>query len=133
MIVASWSEGARDRLKGLLEDQGLSDLRLIENVRDIEGAGFAGKSGTEKPAFPRPLHLAVWPLEQGFTGGGLAVISEQDVLGDRLIKPHRKTRRAENYLTEAQTLSPGDLVVHVDHGVGPLQGAGDDRGDGRTP
>jgi transcription-repair coupling factor (superfamily II helicase) len=44
------------------------------------------------------------------------------VLGDRLIKPHRKTRRAENYLTEAQTLSPGDLVVHVDHGVGRYKG-----------
>ncbi len=122
IIVASWSEGARDRLKGLLEDQGLSDLRLIDDARDIEGAGFAGRSGTEKPASPRPLHLAVWPLEQGFTGGGLAVISEQDVLGDRLIKPHRKTRRAENYLTEAQTLSPGDLVVHVDHGVGRYKG-----------
>jgi transcription-repair coupling factor (superfamily II helicase) len=92
VIIASWSEGARERLKGLLEDQGLSDLRLIDDARDIEGGGFAGKSGTEKPAFPRPLHLAVWPLEQGFTGGGLAVISEQDVLGDRLIKPHRKTR-----------------------------------------
>jgi transcription-repair coupling factor (superfamily II helicase) len=122
VIIASWSEGARERLKGLLEDQGLSDLRLIDDARDIEGGGFAGKSGTEKPAFPRPLHLAVWPLEQGFTGGGLAVISEQDVLGDRLIKPHRKTRRAENYLTEAQTLSPGDLVVHVDHGVGRYKG-----------
>src|SRR6056297_1152411 len=122
IIVASWSEGARDRLKGLLEDQGLSDLRPIDDARDIEGAGFAGRSGTEKPASPRPLHLAVWPLEQGFTGGGLAVISEQDVLGDRLIKPHRKTRRAENYLTEAQTLSPGDLVVHVDHGVGRYKG-----------
>jgi transcription-repair coupling factor (superfamily II helicase) len=122
VVVASWSEGARERLKGLLEDQGLSDLRLIEDARDIEGGGFAGKSGTENARFPRPLHLAVWPLEQGFTGGGIAVISEQDVLGDRLIKPHRKTRRAENYLTEAQTLSPGDLVVHVDHGVGRYNG-----------
>jgi transcription-repair coupling factor (superfamily II helicase) len=122
VVVASWSEGARERLKGLLEDQGLSDLRLIEDARNIEGGGFAGKSGTEDARFPSPLHLAVWPLEQGFTGGGIAVISEQDVLGDRLIKPHRKTRRAENYLTEAQTLSPGDLVVHVDHGVGRYTG-----------
>jgi transcription-repair coupling factor (superfamily II helicase) len=114
---AGTSEGA------VLEDQGLSDLRLIEDARNIEGGGFAGKSGTEA-RFSAPLHLAVWPLEQGFTGGGIAVISEQDVLGDRLIKPHRKKRgRAENYLTEAQTLSPGDLVVHVDHGVGRYKGS----------
>jgi transcription-repair coupling factor (superfamily II helicase) len=70
VIVASWSEGARERLKGLLEDQGLSDLRLIEDARNIEGGGFAGKSGTEDARFPSPLHLAVWPLEQGFTGAG---------------------------------------------------------------
>jgi transcription-repair coupling factor (superfamily II helicase) len=122
VVIASWSEGARERLKGLLEDQGLSDLRLIDSARDMEGGGFLEKSVPENARFPRPLHLAVWPLEQGFTSGRIAVISEQDVLGDRLIKPHRKTRRAENYLTEAQTLSPGDLVVHVDHGVGRYNG-----------
>ncbi|NKX46190.1 transcription-repair coupling factor [Roseicyclus persicicus] len=108
VIIASWSEGARERLHGLLEDQGLADARLIDDARDIGGKGT--------------LSLAVWPLEEGFTGGGLTVISEQDVLGDRLIRPKRKTKRAENYLTEAQSLSPGDLVVHVDHGVGRYKG-----------
>jgi transcription-repair coupling factor (superfamily II helicase) len=122
VVIASWSEGARERLRGLLEDQGLTDTKLIDDARQIAGAGFAGKSGAEKPAFPLPLHLAVWPLEQGFTGAGLAVISEQDVLGDRLVRPRKKTRKAENYLTEAQSLSPGDLVVHVDHGVGRYKG-----------
>ncbi|MGP1358808.1 CarD family transcriptional regulator, partial [Roseicyclus sp.] len=122
VVIASWSEGARERLRGLLEDQGLGDTKLVDDARQIAGGGFAGKSGAEKPAFPLPLHLAVWPLEQGFTGAGLAVISEQHVLGDRLVRPRRKTRKAENYLTEAQSLSPGDLVVHVDHGVGRYKG-----------
>jgi transcription-repair coupling factor (superfamily II helicase) len=70
----------------------------------------------------RGLHLAVWPLEHGFEAPGLMVISEQDVLGDRLIRAARKTRRAENFLTEAQALSQGDLVVHVDHGIGRYHG-----------
>ena len=70
----------------------------------------------------RGVHLAVWPLEHGFETADLTVISEQDVLGDRLIRQTRRTRRAENFLTEAQSLSPGDLVVHVDHGVGRYQG-----------
>jgi transcription-repair coupling factor (superfamily II helicase) len=109
VVIASWSDGARERLQGLLEDEGLSDVRLIADARDI-GTGDTG------------VHLTVWPLEQGFSGGGLTVISEQDVLGDRLIRPKRRTKRAENYLTEAQTLSPGDLVVHVDHGVGRYNG-----------
>ena len=50
------------------------------------------------------------------------MISEQDVLGDRLIRQPKKRRKAENFLTEVQSLSPGDLVVHVDHGVGRFHG-----------
>ena len=108
VVIASWSEGARERLHGLLEDQGVADAKLVADARGL------GPKGS--------LNLVVWPLEEGFTGGGLTVISEQDVLGDRLIRPKRKAKRAENYLTEAQSLSPGDLVVHVDHGVGRYKG-----------
>ncbi|WP_371039528.1 CarD family transcriptional regulator, partial [Rhodosalinus sp. FB01] len=34
----------------------------------------------------------------------------------------KKRRRAENFLTEAQSLSAGDLVVHVEHGIGRYKG-----------
>ena len=64
----------------------------------------------------------VWALEQGFTAPDVTVISEQDVLGDRLIRRARKPRRAENFLTETQSLTTGDLVVHVEHGVGRYLG-----------
>ncbi|MEL6801201.1 MAG: transcription-repair coupling factor [Pseudomonadota bacterium] len=109
VVIASYSEGARERLLGLLEDQDLGDARPIGDLRDMpDGAGG--------------LYLIVWALEHGFTGRGLTVISEQDVLGDRLIRAPRRKRRAENFLTEHQTLSPGDLIVHVDHGVGRYLG-----------
>ncbi len=109
VVVASYSEGARDRLQGLMQEERVQDIRLARDIRDI-GAGRGG------------LWLTVWALEHGFEGDGLTVISEQDVLGDRLIRPAKKRKRAENFLTEAQTLSPGDLVVHVDHGVGRYTG-----------
>jgi transcription-repair coupling factor (superfamily II helicase) len=107
VLLASYSEGARERLEGLLEDEGLIGA---VTVRDVGGVGRHG------------LHLAVWGLEHGFESPGLTVIAEQDVLGDRLIRSPRKRRRAENFLTEAQSLSPGDLVVHVDHGIGRYHG-----------
>jgi transcription-repair coupling factor (superfamily II helicase) len=110
VVLATYSEGAAERLGGLLEDQGLAPPRLITHAREIA------------PGAPGGLYTTVWPLEAGFTGDGLTVIAEQDILGDRLIRPPRKRRRAENYLTEAQSLSPGDLVVHVDHGVGRYLG-----------
>ncbi|WP_298906529.1 transcription-repair coupling factor [uncultured Aliiroseovarius sp.] len=109
VIVASYSEGARERLQGLLSDEGVITSQMITNFRDVPDAAGG-------------IYLAVWALEHGFEGPGLTVISEQDVLGDRLIRAPKRKRRAENFLTEAQSLSPGDLIVHVDHGVGKYNG-----------
>ncbi|SHL30171.1 transcription-repair coupling factor [Roseovarius marisflavi] len=107
VLVASYSEGARERLEGLLEDEGLIGAVTVTDARRI------GKRG---------LHLAVWPLEHGFEAPDLTVIAEQDVLGERLIRSAGRRRKAENFLTEAQSLSAGDLVVHVDHGIGRYLG-----------
>ncbi|MEM8979140.1 MAG: transcription-repair coupling factor [Pseudomonadota bacterium] len=107
VVIASYSSGARERLQGLMEDEGLIGPKLISRASDI------GETG---------VHLAVWSLEHGFEAPGLTVVSEQDVLGDRLIRRPKRKRKAENFLTEAQSLNPGDLVVHVDHGVGRYHG-----------
>jgi len=110
VAIASYSEGARDRLQTLLADHGLEGARLAERWDDV-GEGVS---------------LLVWGLEQGFEADGpagrLTVISEQDVLGDRLIRRARKSRRAENVLTEHQSLTTGDLVVHLEHGIGRYRG-----------
>ncbi len=107
VVIASYSDGARERLTGLLEDEGAGEVIPVSDFSRV------GKRG---------LHLAVWALEQGFEAKGITVISEQDVLGDRLIRQTKKKRKAENFLTETQSLTPGDLVVHVDHGVGRYLG-----------
>ncbi|MBR2655227.1 MAG: transcription-repair coupling factor [Loktanella sp.] len=107
VVVASYSEGARERLEGLIEDEGVGETIAITDFSRI------GKTG---------VYLAVWPLDQGFEAPGLTVISEQDVLGDRLIRTTKRKRRADNFLSEANSLTPGDLVVHVDHGVGRFLG-----------
>ena len=109
VVIASWSEGARERLKGLLEDQGVTTLKLIKDFREVP----EGRGG---------LFLMVWALEAGFTAHGLCVISEQDVLGERLVGKPKRRRKAENFLREVDTLTPGDLVVHVEHGVGRYLG-----------
>ncbi len=109
VVIASWSEGARDRLRGLLEDNGVTGVTDVADFRGVP----EGKGG---------LYLVIWPLEAGFTAKGLSVISEQDVLGDRLVGKPRRKRKADNFLREVDTLSPGDLVVHVEHGVGRYLG-----------
>ncbi|MEM1298675.1 MAG: transcription-repair coupling factor, partial [Pseudomonadota bacterium] len=106
VVIASYSDGARERLSGLLTDHGIEGPRASRGWDDIQPG----------------VNLMVWALEQGFVAPDVTVISEQDVLGDRLIRSARKPRRAENFLTETQSLTTGDLVVHVEHGVGRYLG-----------
>ncbi|MGB1235238.1 MAG: transcription-repair coupling factor [Planktomarina sp.] len=107
VVIASFSEGARERLGGLLNDEGLVETVEISDFRGVRGKG---------------LFLGVCALDRGYELDKLTVISEQDVLGDRLVRAPRRKKRADNFLTETQSLSPGDLVVHVDHGVGRFTG-----------
>jgi transcription-repair coupling factor (superfamily II helicase) len=110
VIVALWSEGARERMKHVLAEHGLHNL---------SPAG----SWPEALALPKPqVALVVLGLEGGFETDEIAVISEQDILGDRLVRPRRASKRSDNFIAEVTSLNTGDLVVHVDHGIGRFIG-----------
>ena len=109
-VLASYSAGARERLSGVVHDHGVTNLADVDNYADIERLP------------EKTVGLAVLGLERGFETADIAVISEQDVLGDRLVRPRKKQRRAENFIAEASQLGQGDLVVHVDHGIGRYEG-----------
>jgi transcription-repair coupling factor (superfamily II helicase) len=110
VIVAMWSEGSRERMSHVLADHGLLNLA---NVADYPAA-LAGRK--------TDVALAVLGLESGFETGELAVIAEQDILGDRLVRRRRASKRPEDFIAEVTSLNAGDLVVHVDHGIGRFVG-----------
>ena len=110
VAVALWSEGARERMSHVLADHRLHNLTPV--------GSWPQAQGLPKPA----IALAVLGVESGFETQDAAVISEQDILGDRLVRPRRAMRRAENFIAEVTSLAPGDLVVHVDHGIGRFTG-----------
>jgi transcription-repair coupling factor (superfamily II helicase) len=109
VLFASWSEGSSERLGTMLADHGMKKLPVARYWQ-------AAKAND-----PKTPQRVVLPLEHGFETDNLAVISETDILGDRLARP-RKKRRASNFLAEASALTPGDLVVHIDHGIGRYEG-----------
>ena len=110
VVIALWSEGARERMKHVLAEHGLHNLSPV-------------KSWLEALALPKPrVALAVLGLEGGFETADTAVVSEQDILGDRLVRPRRASKRSDNFIAEVTSLSAGDLVVHVDHGIGRFIG-----------
>lgn len=109
VLFASWSEGSAERLAAMLGDHGLTHVLNVRDWDDVQAA-------------PEGVYLrAVLAVDHGFATDNLVVISESDILGDRLARPKRK-RRAANFLAEASALTAGDLVVHLDHGIGRYEG-----------
>ncbi|MBX3518407.1 MAG: transcription-repair coupling factor [Xanthobacteraceae bacterium] len=109
-VVATWSEGSRERLQQVLADHGLEKTVRIENWSEAERLGESATG------------FALLGLESGFETASTVIVAEQDILGDRLARPQRKQRRAQDFIAELTSLSAGDLVVHVDHGIGRFVG-----------
>ena len=109
-FIACWSEGSADRMLGVLSDHNLAGLVLCRTWQEALALS-ADATG-----------LLVLGLETGIEAPDLAIIAEQDILGDRLVRSGRSTRRAANFIAEATSLSRGDIVVHVDHGIGRYDG-----------
>jgi len=108
VVLASYSAGSRERLKSLLADHGVTKLVTPDSWQEALGA-----SG---PA------LVVLPLDHGFTTPDIALLTEQDMLGDRLVRRRKRKKSQDAFLNELATLSPGDLVVHAEHGIGRFEG-----------
>ena len=108
VVIAAWSPGSRERLGQLLAEHGAPGFVPVGNWLEVEALP------------PDRTALAVLGIEQGFETPDLLVIGEQDILGERLARPRR--RRAKNFISDASDLSPQDLVVHVEHGIGRYEG-----------
>jgi transcription-repair coupling factor (superfamily II helicase) len=148
VVLASYSGGSRERLKGLLGDHGLSSAVMADGWQEALGSSGTRSSraqsrgsgkeprpstslGTsdegERPPSslgigPAPVALTVIQLDHGFTTPDVALLTEQDMLGDRLVRRRKRKKSADAFINELATLSPGDLVVHADHGIGRYEG-----------
>lgn len=111
IILACFTQGSRDRLIAILNEHG------IEGVQPMDVWPSHVTHGTSVN-----LIALIYPLEHGFELTNLIVISEQDLLGDRVARVVQKRRKADQFYLEAGQLTPGDLVVHRDHGIGRYDG-----------
>jgi len=110
VMIASGGAGSRDRMVRLLREHGVHGIEPVADWQEAQALP------------PEIVAAAVLPLERGFASAGLAVIAEQDILGARPSRPERRRKPAENFLVDAAALAEGDLVVHVDHGIGRYDG-----------
>ncbi len=105
VIICAATFGSAKRLSGLLREKGVS---LFE-------ADTFQEALKQAPAF------VVAPFEKGFSDNKMIVITETDILGNRIIRPNVQRKNA-HFIEDISTLNPDDLIVHQTHGIGRFAG-----------
>jgi len=109
--VVMKSEGRAHRMSSLMAEEGLT------------------------PAAPDEpdgrLYMATAEISGGlvFPEAGLTIVAEQEIFGEEV--RHRKKSALPAFTSDFRDLNPGDLIVHVDHGVGLYEGLTRVAGDGQ--
>lgn len=108
VVLTGFSAGSCARIASLLQERGLSTVPAgtwAEALKVKDGTAFV-----------------ILPLDQGFKTDKLSVVSESDILGDRLVRSVRRKKRGDQFISDVSALNEGDLVVHIDHGIGRYKG-----------
>lgn len=110
ILIAGWSEGSLDRLLQVLDEHGLKKLEIVDRLAMV------------KALSRDKITAGVLSIENGFEASDLLVVAEQDILGDRLVRRTKRRKRDQDFIADASALSAGDIVVHVEHGIGRFIG-----------
>ncbi len=114
LVIAAWTRGSRERIAHLLREHGIKDVQQDESWQEVRRR----KANT--------VSLITLGLERGFVANfgaeRLAIVGEQDLLGERISRPPRRRKRADQFIAEATEIAEGDLVVHQEYGIGRYDG-----------
>ena len=98
-VVAAWTRGSRERISHLLRENGIA-VEQADTWPEVRGLPV------KTPA------VVTLGLERGFIAGDLspsfAIIGEQDLLGERISRPPRRRKRADQFIAEATEIAEGD-------------------------
>ena len=109
-IIACYSNGSRERISSLMIEHEIKDICLADSW---EEALTKAKNKTV---------LIIMPLEHGFKGDGYCLISEQDILGEKQNRRKQKKFTSKDFIADISSLNVGELVVHIEHGIGRFMG-----------
>ncbi|MEZ0314019.1 MAG: transcription-repair coupling factor, partial [Myxococcota bacterium] len=114
VFVVAQSRGHAERLRELLRARKV-DLPLLESLPPAKDIG--GRAKTR-------VAVCVAPLGTGLRDAArkVAILADTELLGAEPTRLRKKRRKAPQGLTTLRDLTDGDLVVHVDHGIGKYLG-----------
>jgi len=103
VILVAASRGQAMRLKDILfEENVLAPIIEIE-----EAASYDGN-----------ISISTGRLSSGLFIDGLLILTEKEIFGERRRYKPMKRSRVSGLLSTLDDISPGDFVVHQDHGIG---------------
>ena len=112
LLITTESNGRREVVDGLLAQHGLS-TKVVEDWQS-----FIQDDSK--------LSITVAPLDRPLAIGNIAMITERQLFGDRVLQKRRRDREKENFaelaIKSLTELSIGAPVVHIDNGIGRYQG-----------
>jgi len=125
--LAHWREhGLRVFLTARAQTQA---ERLVGLLRH-QGVACKARLATFQPAWLEEavddVQVVVGPLARGVVlpADGLVLVTEEEIFGSRVHRRRERSRAADArpFVEDLRSLSPGDYVVHVEHGIGRYQG-----------
>lgn len=109
-FIACISEGSRERIKKIFNEHEIETIK-IDNIAQEQGLITKNK-----------IALIILPIESGFETDKIKLITEAEILGEKIYRKSRSSSKAEDFIKEAATLSSGELIVHKEHGIGRFLG-----------
>ena len=107
ILVCCNSNGSLQRIKSIIN--GIAKGDIINETKNIS-------------QLKDNFSCIVYPLEKGFKINNTLFVSEEDLFGVKFGRPAVKSKKAENFLRDITSLVTGDLLVHVEHGIGKYEG-----------
>ncbi len=114
-----------EKFSVILVCSGLSQAERLSNLLREEEMFPAELESKEEFYSPHwPLTIAAGELGTGFrvTEFGLAIVSEQEIFGEKIRRRTVATERVEWKEEDLSDLQPGEPVVHLQHGIGLYKG-----------
>ncbi|MEK6734501.1 MAG: transcription-repair coupling factor, partial [Pseudomonadota bacterium] len=108
LFIACNSEGSLQRIKTLLENYNIHWYRINKFNEYINISG-------------KTVGLAMLPIEHGFSFDNFAIVSEQDLLGEKIARK-KSDKNLANLLGEINNIQIGEYVVHKQHGIALFSG-----------
>jgi transcription-repair coupling factor (superfamily II helicase) len=116
VFITARAQTQAERIATLLRHQGIESKPRL---------GFFDPTWLDEPG--SRVEIVVGPLTRGVVlpADGLVLVTEEEIFGART---HRRRDRAKvadpsrPFLEDLRSLSPGDYVVHAEHGIGRYQG-----------